>query len=537
MTAFQIGSFGLSAAGFFLTFVALVLGGRKRDSRPRKALRVGSAILFFAVGVGSCTLGAAGFWLSQEASVTVHVTDSAGAALERAKVLLFLEGSPQVEFADTNGVAEFTVAYSAPTQARLIVESAGYEIHEQTIQIPRDQTLQVQVSRTAGDLRSVIAQVVDDTSGTPVRGAEVILIAGGQVYSQLADSHGLVKFTLPFQAAALEAQLSVQTRDYDVEHVLISLVPDTVQRIGLNPLSGDLRLGQFDSRGTGTVSAATGESVDTPERAIGSLPPPGWPMEDDSVQLNLLGAEIRTDDDYERAAARLWFVVLNKAPREQLIEIDHGDIYILDIAGTKYVDWEGSGDQSFSLNPGQFKIIDREYSVAPDQRSRISPSLLPLTIVVEEVSTLRDAKWQVGGLPVPTYREGDPVGASGDAMPIGQLELTLTSLDIRTSSSYEPAAFRAFFKVENLSSEERLLEIDHAHLFIEDSYGNRYFDWEGAGISSVLLGPREDFTFDRYFTSNYDERTRLPSGASYVVVICGCVPDAPVAQWRVDIAR
>ena len=265
--------------------------------------------------------------------------------------------------------------------------------------------------------------------------------------------------------------------------------------------------------------------------------PLGWAFEQDGVQLNLISAEIRAESADELAAAQLWFALLNKTPQELLVEFDQDRIHIEDLDSVRYVDWGGSGVQSFWLSPGDHTIIDRYYTIVPDKTSRIPASALPVVVYVEQLSRVKNAQWVIGGKPLLTYSDGDPARSLGSRFDLGGLAVSLKDLGIRTSADGEPAAFHASFSVGNASAQRRLLELDYSYIYIEDSFGTRYIDWEGVGTYSAWLDPGQEYVFDRYYSTEYHAESRIPVGAEYVVAVSEGIGSGQRIQWRVDIVR
>ena len=277
------------------------------------------------------------------------------------------------------------------------------------------------------------------------------------------------------------------------------------------------------------------------DRELPPIPAPmGWPFEQDRVQLNLVRADIRDENDYEPAALFLVFTLLNKTSQELLIEFDYDQIFAIDSAGNRYVDWDGSNVETFHLQSGEVRVIEKYYTPVPGEEYRIPPSALPVTVYVNSLSRIQGAQWLISSPPIYEYRnyyDGDIAGNVGAPFYIENFSVTLTNLEIRTSDDYEDAAFYAEFSIENTSSESRLLDLDFSYIYIEDNFGTRYIDYYGAGFESRWVYPGETYTFGRYYTTQYREESRIPIGTAYVVVICEGIGGGTKAQWRFDIVR
>lgn len=277
------------------------------------------------------------------------------------------------------------------------------------------------------------------------------------------------------------------------------------------------------------------------DRELPPIPAPiGWPFEQDRVQLNLVKAEIRDENDYESAALYLIFTLLNKTSQELLVEFDYDQIFAVDSRGNYYIDWDGSNIETFYLQSGEVRVIEKYYTPVPGEEYRIPPSALPVTVYVNSLSRIQGAQWLISSPPIyeyHTYYDGDIAGNVGVPFYIENFSVTLTNLEIRTSDDYEDAAFYAEFTVENTSSEPRLLDLDYSYIYLEDNFGTRYIDYYGAGFESRWIDPGEIYTFDRYYTTQYDEASRIPIGTAYIVVICEGIGGGSRAQWRFDIVR
>lgn len=175
-----------------------------------------------------------------EKQVTIIVSDSNGSLIDRANVLLFYEGGVVNKYTDTHGVASFNANVSYEMKARLIVETSNYEIYEQEIDLSRDTNLQIRLQQKAIDTSTVIVRVIDATDSQPVSMAKVLLLVEGDIYNQLTDSNGIAKFTIKFPSDTIEAEISVSTSRYEIEYQRITLLPNRVQDVQLNPQTGDI---------------------------------------------------------------------------------------------------------------------------------------------------------------------------------------------------------------------------------------------------------------------------------------------------------
>lgn len=175
-----------------------------------------------------------------EKQITIIVSDSNGALINRANVLLFYEGGVINKYTDNHGSASFKANVSNEVKARLIVETSNYEIYEQEIDLSRDTNIQIRLKQKAIDTSPVIVRVIDATNSQPVSTAKVLLLVEGDIYNQLTDSNGIAKFTIKFPSDTIEAEISVSTSRYEIEYQRITLLPNRVQDVQLNPQTGDI---------------------------------------------------------------------------------------------------------------------------------------------------------------------------------------------------------------------------------------------------------------------------------------------------------
>ena len=225
----------------------------------------GGSVLIIGITVGTVYLMGG---ISRSAvTLTLRIADEEGEAIERAKVLVFHEGVPITQVADSNGVVVFT---SQPdrTEAQLVVEKDDYQIYEQVISINSDQNLTVLLERKNKDQRHVIVRTVDDHSHEPLEGAKVVLIVSGAVYEDVTDSNGLSRFVIEFSEATIAAELQIVTDDYEISNNSINLQPEKVQDIRLDSIEeavAQVTETQGNSRSVIVAAVTGGNDVITTE--------------------------------------------------------------------------------------------------------------------------------------------------------------------------------------------------------------------------------------------------------------------------------
>lgn len=192
----------------------------------------------------------------QETKFTIRVANSGGASVENAKVILLIPGQPQAQLTDTNGTTTFSIVPTKLT-VKLVVETKEYPIYEQDFDLSAVNFLNIRLEDKTSKNSSLIFRVIDSKTEDPISGAEVLLLFQGQVVDDIADNNGIAKFLLPIPDKGIDAQISVGTKDYKIKYQTISLFPDRIQDVRLDPRSQSLSVGDvLDSIPT-TVSVSS----------------------------------------------------------------------------------------------------------------------------------------------------------------------------------------------------------------------------------------------------------------------------------------
>ena len=113
--------------------------------------------------------------------------------------------------------------------------------------------------------------------------------------------------------------------------------------------------------------------------------------------------------------------------------------------------------------------------------------------------------------------------------------LTARSIEVRADSDGSDAAARVWFRLVNKTGQRLLVDIDWNTLHLEDSFGNRYNDWEPGSPTSVWVETGEVFDFDRYYSLIPGTRSRVPAEASFVQVVADQFSRVSGARWQYDI--
>ena len=266
----------------------------------------------------------------------------------------------------------------------------------------------------------------------------------------------------------------------------------------------------------------------------------GQPWEQDAVSLVVTNLEVRAEADYEDAAARVWYRFFNKTSQRLLVDVDWNTFHLEDDRGTRYVDWEGGGTTSVWVDAGGRYDFDRYYTVTPGERSRVPAGSRVVEVVVERFSRVVGARWRYGiNEPLAPIAAPDPSGVKGvgEGWQEGDLELILTGLEVRAESDSGDAAARAWYTLSNRGTQRLLVEVDLSYLYLVDSYGQRFSDWEGGGQWSFWLEAGQSQEFDRYYTQMAGWKSRIARGAEFVLVKVDRLGSLGEIQWQYDIAR
>jgi hypothetical protein len=170
---------------------------------------------------------------NQTATFTIRVTDTAGQAISQAKALVFYKGGPLTTITDSNGAAAFQIPMGL-SPYKLVVEKAGFQVQDAGFD-PGTGAIEVQLTPQQGQDTNVVFRVVDDENGVPVQGASIQLLYQGKTPTEATDSNGIARFTLTFPPQGdMDVEISVKTRDYNIEFQRITLPRDRVQDVRLN---------------------------------------------------------------------------------------------------------------------------------------------------------------------------------------------------------------------------------------------------------------------------------------------------------------
>jgi hypothetical protein len=174
----------------------------------------------------------------KETEIEVLVTDSSGQPVQRARALLFYSGGAKPGDTDINGKVTMIIDASKNEQARLIVQTRRYEIYEEEIQLPVDQPIIVRLQDKDPSMSNVIVHVIGNADNNPVASARVTLLVNGNPYVDVTDSNGVAVFKIPFYQGEVNSEISVDASNFGTEYQNVTLSPNIVQDIRLDPKTG-----------------------------------------------------------------------------------------------------------------------------------------------------------------------------------------------------------------------------------------------------------------------------------------------------------
>jgi len=262
----------------------------------------------------------------------------------------------------------------------------------------------------------------------------------------------------------------------------------------------------------------------------------GQQWENNGVLLNVVAIDVRTSQSHEAAALQVWFYFFNYSGQRILIDLDWDSIYVIDNHGNRYRDWEG-GTTNRWVDTGTHFAFSRYYTINRGERSRVPSGVNRLQIIVNNFSRIQNISWEYYINPILRQINRPPNYTTlniGQSAQSNDVALTLTNVDIRTDQSHEAAAVRAWFSIVNNSNTRKLLELNFFHIFVEDSFGRQFIDWEG-GVTTIWLEPRQVYNFSRYYSEMSGRRSRMTSGSRYILIKTNNFSGIRDIQWGYDI--
>lgn len=241
------------------------------------------------VGVFPSLLDNFGFGGNKEQTIVFRITETNGSSLPQAKVILLSGSNVYNEYSDSNGTVSFTLLPS--NDLRVFVETDKYEVYDQLLPEKIKNPVEIRLNLKDVDRKSVIIRALDNGTNAPVRGAEVVLIANGNIYSQVADSNGITKFTTDFPEDEIDGEISVTFDGFKIERQRVTLHADHVQDINLDKEAGTLSVSV-----TGDESGAIALVPTTASPAVIANDVPGTPLAIGSIAKSTIDRDSKPRD-------------------------------------------------------------------------------------------------------------------------------------------------------------------------------------------------------------------------------------------------
>lgn len=213
----------------------------------------------------------------KETEIEVLVTDSLGQPVQRARVLVFYSGGSKPGDTDIDGKAKITIVSSKNEHARLIVQTKMYRIYEEEIELPVDNPIIVRLRDKDPNISNVIVRVIGGADSNPVDLAKVTLLFNGNPYTDITDSSGIAVFTIPFYQEQVNSEISVDATEFETEYQNVTLSPNAVQDIRLDPKTG-IVLGVNPYSSNDIVPTMTPTQI-PPTETLTPIPPSATPTE------------------------------------------------------------------------------------------------------------------------------------------------------------------------------------------------------------------------------------------------------------------
>jgi hypothetical protein len=264
----------------------------------------------------------------------------------------------------------------------------------------------------------------------------------------------------------------------------------------------------------------------------------GQVREQGGISLAVTSINISTENSGSFAAS-VNFRLLNKTGKRLLATLDWDKVHLEDSLGNRYVQWQGQDSESVTLEPQTSKGFRKYYSSGPDEESKIPASAEFVDVVVEELSHVSDARWRFNiNAPLVSMPTPEPasVKAAGESWEEDGLELTVSEIEVTAGNDASYAA-RASFELKNTSNRRRLVEIDTNYIYVLDSFGQRYGNWQGGEIMSQWIEPGNEWKFVGYYSLMVGEQSTIPTDADYVLVKVEQLGTLKDKTWRYDIAH
>lgn len=176
--------------------------------------------------------------VSENTNITFHVFDKEnGSPIQYARVLLFIENRRLTSETDDTGTIQFRVRNGDEiVEFDYVVQVENYNVERRNNVRYQGRKIDIPLNRSEGDNATVFF-VVTDEDGASIPSAEVVLKLESTIISQPTDTNGIVKFDITFPNDTLDAQVSVNAKGFQPDYQNITLLPNKILAIRLDPNS------------------------------------------------------------------------------------------------------------------------------------------------------------------------------------------------------------------------------------------------------------------------------------------------------------
>lgn len=215
----------------------LTLAGIFQKHKIVKWLVIGGG----TIGIlGLVFLGIRSQFSDTQTSLTVRVADINGRGIERANVLMIIDGEPTTKLTDNDGIASF-LSDNQQSEAKIIITHPDYKVAEETFSLGDSQLQTIVLQDVDGSVHTVVFRVLNADNGRFVRGAQVVLISKGVTLEGTTDDNSLIEFNLDFPTDVIDVDITVTVEGEDFTKT-ITLRQNSVQDIQVSPSSRNVEI-------------------------------------------------------------------------------------------------------------------------------------------------------------------------------------------------------------------------------------------------------------------------------------------------------
>jgi len=170
--------------------------------------------------------------------ISLRVANDSGNSISGAKVILLYSDGAISQYTDDNGMVTFDLSTNNTKTMRTIVETEDYQIYEVQFQPVSNDVVNIRLEERKGSRADIILRAINTETSAPVSNAPITLVVNGDIYKEISDSDGFTQFTLDFPPEGkLDAEISVNAKEYSIENQIRTLLPGKLQYILLSPSS------------------------------------------------------------------------------------------------------------------------------------------------------------------------------------------------------------------------------------------------------------------------------------------------------------